>query len=377
MHWPPPARGGLPPRAWLSRENLGDIDNTCWNQPGGSPGCVGFEWLKCTEFAVRSRLALGMLSDPASTLNARLGAWRPEPYTGGMASDKDPNAVLQPNYPVACYPVAPPPRGEDLPYDDGVPMESERHFLQMVLLIMSLKLGWKDRNDFYVGGNMFVYFSELQSKKNDFRGPDVFVVLDTVTKERKSWVVWEEAGRTPDVVIELTSPSPEHVDRGHKKRIYAQILRVPEYYLFDPFETRFDGYALDGARGEYVPMPVDDRGWIRSKKLGLWLGPVRSSYQGIEIDWLRWIDDDGRMLPTEAELDDQSYEERDQAQLERDQVQRERDQVQRERDKAQLERDKAQQLLREAAQRLVDQGMAPEQVAAILGVDVTQVTTRS
>jgi hypothetical protein len=26
---------------------------------------------------------------------------------------------------------------------------------------------------------MFVYYSELQAKSNDFRGPDVFVVLDT------------------------------------------------------------------------------------------------------------------------------------------------------------------------------------------------------
>jgi len=88
--------------------------------------------------------------------------------------------MMQPAYPVACYPVAPPPRGEDLPYSDGVPMESERHISQMVSLILSLRLAWKDRTDFYVGGNMSVYFSEPQSRKNDFRGPDVFVVLDTV-----------------------------------------------------------------------------------------------------------------------------------------------------------------------------------------------------
>src|SRR5262245_18015289 len=99
-----------------------------------------------------------------------------------------------------------PPRGEDLPYSDGEPMDTARHRIQMVILVDSLGSAWADRDDFYVGGNEFVYFSELQAKNNDFRGPDVYVVLDTVKKERKSWVVWEEGGQMPDVVIELTSP---------------------------------------------------------------------------------------------------------------------------------------------------------------------------
>src|SRR5262245_34654149 len=102
-----------------------------------------------------------------------------------------------------------PPGEDDLPYDDGEPMDSERHLEQLSLLVEQLKLLWKDRDDVYVGGNMAIYFSELQAKKNDFRGPDVFVVLDTVKRERKSWVVWQEGGRTPDVVIELLSASTE------------------------------------------------------------------------------------------------------------------------------------------------------------------------
>src|SRR5687768_1123220 len=104
-------------------------------------------------------------------------------------------------HPLANYPASP-PRGEDLFYDDGEPMESARHRMQMNLLIDSLFHAWRDRDDFYAGGNMFLYFSETQKKKNDFRGPDVFVVLHTTRRDRKSWVVWEEDGRTLDVVIE-------------------------------------------------------------------------------------------------------------------------------------------------------------------------------
>ena len=120
------------------------------------------------------------------------------------------------------FPFRLPPRAEDLPWSDGEPMESDRHVKQMTLLIESLRMEWIDRKDVFVGGNMFVYFSESQAKKNDFRGPDVFVVLDAEEKERRlSWVVWQEGRRTPDVVIELTSASTEAVDRGKKMEIYA------------------------------------------------------------------------------------------------------------------------------------------------------------
>jgi len=173
----------------------------------------------------------------------------------------------------------------------------------MILLITSLEEFWKDRDDFFVGGNMFVYYSEVQTKKNDFRGPDVFVVLDTEKKERKSWVVWEENGRTPDVVIELISSSTEATDRGEKMQIYASILQVAEYYLFDPFTSRIEGDELDPLSRTYRPMSPDEYGWFSCNSLGLRLGVFRGRYSGLEVDWLRWIDGEGNivLLAEEAE----------------------------------------------------------------------------
>src|SRR6266571_247590 len=51
-----------------------------------------------------------------------------------------------------------PPTEDELPYDDGMPMETQRHALQLQLLIDPLRLYWEDRQDAYVGGNMFIYF---------------------------------------------------------------------------------------------------------------------------------------------------------------------------------------------------------------------------
>ncbi|WP_437943221.1 Uma2 family endonuclease [Sorangium sp. So ce281] len=180
-------------------------------------------------------------------------------------------------------------------------METERHRKQMTLLIETLESAWRDRTDFYVGGNMFIYFSELQAKKNDFRGPDVFVVLDTERRERKSWVVWQEGGRTPDVVIELVSPSTEAIDRGEKMRTYAKLLHVAAYYLFDPLSGVMEAYALDMASRSYTVAPPDADGTFPCPPLGLKLGVRRGVYQGLEADWLRWLDGEGRVLSSAEE----------------------------------------------------------------------------
>ena len=130
--------------------------------------------------------------------------------------------------------ITPPPTVDELVTTDGEPMESNRHRLQMNLLVDTLDIYWADRQDVFVGGNMFLYFSVVQAKKNDFRGPDVFVVQDTVRRDRKAWVVWEEGGKLPDLIVELLSESTAAEDRGRKKRIYGQVLKIPEYILFDP-----------------------------------------------------------------------------------------------------------------------------------------------
>lgn len=180
-------------------------------------------------------------------------------------------------------------------------METEKHRRQAAVLTDSLELSLAGRDDVYVGADMFVYFSELQIKKNDFRGPDVFVVLNTNRRVRKSWVVWEENDRKPDVVIELVSETTEDVDRGDKMRIYSKMLRVTNYYIFDPLSLQFDGFVLDSQKGEYVPLKPDARGELLCPPLGLRLGVRRAQVQGIDDEWLRWIDPTGNVLPTPEE----------------------------------------------------------------------------
>jgi Uma2 family endonuclease len=193
---------------------------------------------------------------------------------------------------------APLPGEHELPSEDGKLMDTVEHRMQINLLIQSLKLAWAERDDFYVSGNQFVYFSEAQVKKNDFLGPDVFVVLGTTTRSRLSWVAWHEDGKLPDVVIELTSESTRHVDHGEKMRIYSNVWRTPEYFLYDPFSHELEGYRLDAATREYQRIVPTANGDLECRVLGLALGVRETLYDDISWPWLRWLDAAGSPLPT-------------------------------------------------------------------------------
>ncbi len=137
-------------------------------------------------------------------------------------------------------------------YSDEPPLESDLHLKQMILLIQCLELFWQNRNDFYVAGNLTIYYSNRQLKSEKFRGPDFFAVLETERKPRKSWVVWEEDGKYPNIIVEILSNSTAATDRELKKKIYQNTFRTPDYFWFDPNSLEFKGFYL--SHGEYQPL---------------------------------------------------------------------------------------------------------------------------
>ena len=194
---------------------------------------------------------------------------------------------------------------DNLIFDDGEPLETNRHRIAMNLLIRSLPQAMGDRTDYFTGGNMFVYYSRNQAMNRDFRGPDFFVALDVESdRERQGWVVWEEEGRYPDVIVELLSTSTAKVDQTIKKDLYERVFKTSDYFVFDPFDASlFAGWTL--VRNSYQPLQPDDRGWLWCESLGLWLG----AWQGTvdrepaldSCHWLRFYNAAGELVPLPEE----------------------------------------------------------------------------
>lgn len=191
-----------------------------------------------------------------------------------------------------------PPNADDLPDSDGMPMDSERQVHQMNLLAYPLRLHWRDRDDVYIGTNMFVYFSAQRRYTEDFRGPDVFVATGVRPGERRKWVVWLE-NKAPDVVIEILSESTRDSDKTEKFQVYQDYLRVPVYVWYDPFTGERAGWRL--VDGRYQLIEADD-GPLPVGVLGLTLVRWQGAYQGVEAPWLRWATAEGEPLPTAEEL---------------------------------------------------------------------------
>lgn len=213
---------------------------------------------------------------------------------------------------IANASIALPPTQDELPCDDGIPMETQRHKMQMDLLLDTLQPWLDQQEDGYIGGNMFIYFSTQQIRNQDFRGPDFFAVLGVPKQERKSWVVWEE-GKAPNVVIELLSESTSDEDKTRKKNIYQNQLRVPEYFWYDPFNPEdWAGFDLQG--GEYQSLVRDANNRYISQQLDLALVQWHGVYKNLETVWLRWETLEGELLPTERELSQQAQQEAEQAQ---------------------------------------------------------------
>ncbi|MBJ7899259.1 MAG: Uma2 family endonuclease [Cyanobacteria bacterium RI_101] len=215
-------------------------------------------------------------------------------------------------------------------WSDEPEMESSLHYLQLALLVASLEWLWRDRQDFFIGANLTIYFSRQQLKNRDFRGPDFFLVKNTARKPRRSWVVWEEEGRYPDLIIELLSESTSAVDRREKRDLYGRVFHTPEYFYFSPETLEFAGFKLH--LGQYEAIEPNAQGWLWSEELGLFLG-----VWGQE---LRYFSLDGTLIPSPTEA---AEAERQNAALERQRVETLRELVERERLRANEEQQKAEQ----------------------------------
>ena len=104
-----------------------------------------------------------------------------------------------------------------------------------------------------------------------------------------------------------------------KLYFYEQILQVPTYVTYDPYEPKLEvRYLLNGA---YETQAADAQGRVQIPELDLWLGIWRGERLGQTMNWLRWWDSQGNLLLWSSE---QAQQERQRAEQERQRAEQER-----------------------------------------------------
>ncbi len=170
--------------------------------------------------------------------------------------------------------------------------ETGWHRKLMTALIETLTAFFAASPRVYVSGNLLVFYEPGNRRRH--LAPDVFVVRGVAKHDRPNYLIWRER-KAPEFVIELRSSTTRREDVTHKFALYRDVLRVKEYFLFDPFEDYLDppmqGYRL--RKGDCVAIkPVAGR--LPSRVVGLHRERAGS-------DLRLWDPEAGLWLPTAEE----------------------------------------------------------------------------
>jgi Uma2 family endonuclease len=230
------------------------------------------------------------------------------------------------------------------PTSDGRPMaETDDHRDLMAEQIETLKMYKAGDPRFYVSGNLLVFYEPGNRWRHV--APDVFVVRGVPKHNRDNYLIWEE-GKGPESIIELTSRSTKKEDLEDKFRLYRDVLKVSEYFLFDPHNEYLDpplqGYRL--RNGKFVRIRAVN-GRLPSKVLGLHLEQSGSKLRLYDPKTRRYV-------PTPQEVIEHANTARRQAEAARRQAELARRQAEAARQEAEANNEKLRRELETLRRRL-------------------------
>ena len=140
------------------------------------------------------------------------------------------------------------------PDEDGLPLpdslEQEPYFIE---ILATLKAFLESLN-VLVSGNTIIYY--VEGDPSFSVSPDCYIVFGigraALLELHRTYRVWE-AGKFPDFVMEIGSPSTADNDLGQKRDLYARLGAL-EYWRYDPTGGEHYGEPLVGeylVDGEY------------------------------------------------------------------------------------------------------------------------------
>ena len=160
--------------------------------------------------------------------------------------------------PAPAYPFIPYRKTSEIDYDslDFDPHESVKkpsgmgqhdEQIDMLMLLSSYFAGSGTRADVFCD-----YDTNICYDPDDFTrhvSPDVYIALGVDAKairNRLIYLPWE-AGKPPDLVMEIATADTASEDVDIKPGVYAEVA-APEYWMFDATGGRFYGFPLKGLK---------------------------------------------------------------------------------------------------------------------------------
>ena len=148
------------------------------------------------------------------------------------------------------------------PDSDGKPLADNTIQFHLIMKIQGgLDTLFSDDPLVFVAGDLLWYHSKSSSKS---QAPDVMVVFGRPKGDRRSYRQWHEDNIPPQVAFEILSPSNTAEEMSEKFQFYQQH-GVEEYYLYDPYKNKLQGWLRQGT--QLIPI-ANMAGWI-SPRLGI------------------------------------------------------------------------------------------------------------
>lgn len=198
------------------------------------------------------------------------------------------------------------PDHTQLPDSDGNFVKNLQEHPQSVLLTDSIEPILQQLHpdgQYCIGQDSGIYWRMTEPPEKGAEAPDWFYVPNvppTLNGQiRRSYVLWQEYV-APLIVLEFVSgDGAEERDQTPvtgKFWVYEQAIRVPFYGIYEVKKSAVEVYQL--VRGRYELLPVNERGHYSIEPLGVELGIWQGRYQNAELPWLRWWDNQAKLLLT-------------------------------------------------------------------------------
>ncbi len=197
------------------------------------------------------------------------------------------------------------PSAEELPCSDETPVDNQLQNDIPNLLLSLLAFIWMERDDWYFGVDMGIYYNPDEPAII----PDGFLAVgvkhDTGERGRLSYVLWEEAYIMPILALEVISEKYNGEYEG--KLADYQTLGILYYAIYNPLSgrrgrfknrERLEVYKLIAGKYELLA-GENNRVWL--PEIGLALGYEQGEHIAWVREWLYWYDQSGNRYLTAEE----------------------------------------------------------------------------